>query len=448
MVQSNTKEVDKNNLEAEVILTETDFRAHLELLGDIPCWLKEIKHSQWKAYQKLPYPKRNDENWRFSNVKAVSQETYHVSLDGVNGDAGSLISSSDEISIFSGRLVLANDEVILNDFSNDKSNNGVIFLPVKDAISQHEDLFKKYFMSHQSDIGSDKFQSLQNALLRNGTFLFVPKGVEVDLPFVSYHWAQTTESAIFPYTLIVTEENAKVCMVDVFQSANNDDENFICGATHIYAGAGSQVNYEAVQNWNLNSLAFHLNTVRADRDTNVKTVSLNLGSKYLRSEQHTRVVGVGSNVENYSLSVPSGKQEFDQRTLQTHSSPNSRSDLLYKNALLDDSRTIFSGLIRVLEDAQLTDAYQTNRNLLLSNTAEANALPGLEILANDVKCSHGATTGQIEQDQLFYLLSRGIPKKAAQKLLVFGFFEEIIEKLENSELKENVRELIDKKFHD
>ncbi|MEM9227498.1 MAG: SufD family Fe-S cluster assembly protein, partial [Verrucomicrobiota bacterium] len=153
-------------------------------------------------------------------------------------------------------------------------------------------------------------------------------------------------------------------------------------------------------------------------------------------------------VKMYSLTVAQREQEFDQRTLQVHAAPNATSDLLYKNALLDSSHTIFSGMILVEPEGQQTDAYQTNRNLLLSPTAEASSLPGLEIEANDVKCSHGATTGQIDAEQLYYLMARGIPKNVAYELLVFGFFEEIIEKVDNPELKDNLRTLVQAKFQD
>jgi Fe-S cluster assembly protein SufD len=150
----------------------------------------------------------------------------------------------------------------------------------------------------------------------------------------------------------------------------------------------------------------------------------------------------------FSLSVTDREQETDQRTLQAHLAPDARSNLLFKNALMDDSRTIFSGMIRVAEDAQKTDAYQANRNLLLSDSAEANSLPGLEIQANDVRCTHGATSSQIDETELFYLLSRGIDKRAARELLVFGFFEEIIGHIENEEMANGVRELIQTRFRE
>jgi Fe-S cluster assembly protein SufD len=147
-----------------------------------------------------------------------------------------------------------------------------------------------------------------------------------------------------------------------------------------------------------------------------------------------------------ALTVAHGAQEFDQRTLQIHQAPNTSSNLLYKNALLEQAKTIFSGLIVVDPDAQKTDAYQSNRNLMLSDDAEAHSLPGLEIQANDVRCTHGATSARIPAEQEFYLQSRGIAKAQADELLVFGFFEEVLGKIENQELHDHLSEIIRAKF--
>jgi Fe-S cluster assembly protein SufD len=196
----------------------------------------------------------------------------------------------------------------------------------------------------------------------------------------------------------------------------------------------------------MDSVSFQLDTTIADRDTTVKNIALNLGASKARFENQVKINGSGAHVKMYSLTVAEDTQEFDQRTFQTHNAPNSVSDLLYKNALFDTSRTIFSGLIQVAEGAQQTDAYQTNRNLLLDPKADANSLPGLEILANDVKCSHGATTGNIDEEALFYMLSRGIPHRIAMQLIVLGFFEEIIDELESDSLSKNIRAMLDAKF--
>ena len=184
------------------------------------------------------------------------------------------------------------------------------------------------------------------------------------------------------------------------------------------------------------------------RAASVRSLAVNIGGSHYRSENQSLIRGEGSDVQMFSLSVTDREQEVDQRTLQSHLAPHATSNLLYKNALIDHSRTIFSGLIKVAEDAQKTDAYQSNRNLLISPTAEANSLPGLEIQANDVRCTHGSTTGQLDESELFYMLARGIRPALARELLVFGFFEEVIAQIENEELAANIRELIQKKFQE
>jgi Fe-S cluster assembly protein SufD len=176
-------------------------------------------------------------------------------------------------------------------------------------------------------------------------------------------------------------------------------------------------------------------------------VNAALGSRRARLENTVRIDGPGADVRLYGISVATGEQEFDQRTLQIHNAGKAKSDLLFKNVLLGKSRTIFSGLIKVAPDAQQTDAYQTNRNLLLSGEAEADSMPGLEIEANDVKCSHGATTGQVNPEELFYLLARGIPLPVAQELLAEGFLEEVLSKVDDEESAAVVREMFRQKFH-
>jgi Fe-S cluster assembly protein SufD len=201
-----------------------------------------------------------------------------------------------------------------------------------------------------------------------------------------------------------------------------------------------------VQDWSRETLAFQLNSTVVQRDARILSLTVHLGGRQARHESHSRLVGLGAHSEMLALTVARGAQEFDQRTLQSHQAPRTGSNLLYKNALLDQARTIFSGLIIVDPDAQKTDAYQSNRNLMLSDEAEANSLPGLEIQANDVRCTHGATSGHVDAEQMFYLESRGIPAVVARELLVFGFFEEVLLKVENEELRTALRELIKTKF--
>jgi Fe-S cluster assembly protein SufD len=257
---------------------------------------------------------------------------------------------------------------------------------------------------------------------------------------------QRAEAAVFPHTLIIAEDNANAWQWSTSSSPRRANNALNMAVSNLHAAAGAHVFRKVVQDWNEQTTLLPARHHRCRRDAQVKNLAVNIGAERARYENQTRIEGPGADVKMYSLTVAEEQQEFDQRTFQTHNAPNAVSDLLYKNALLDKSRSIFSGLIKVAEGAQQTDAYQTNRNLLLDPTAEANALPGLEILANDVKCSHGATTGNVDASELFYMMSRGIPKRAAMQLMVFGFFEEVIEKVESDELAENLRTLIRNKF--
>jgi Fe-S cluster assembly protein SufB len=299
----------------------------------------------------------------------------------------------------------------------------------------------------EAHLGSDKFLALHQALSHCGGVIHVPKGVVVEDPILIYHWTTQDGVAVFPHTLVIAEESASVNVIDVFQSVANDLKAVCVASGNIYAAPNAQVLRKCVQNWSDATISFQSDATRLMQDATTKTLAVNLGSKRARFENQVRLSGPGSNAILYSLTVAQGEQEFDQRTYQSHEAPHAVSDLLYKNALLDNSRTIFSGMIKVEKDAQQTDAYQTNRNLLLSPTADANALPGLEIQANDVKCSHGATTGQLNPEELFYMMQRGIPKRTAQQLMAFGFFEEVIDKFENEEIRDNVRTLVQSKFH-
>jgi Fe-S cluster assembly protein SufD len=287
---------------------------------------------------------------------------------------------------------------------------------------------------------------LHMALFSTGVFLYVPKGVEIDVPLAALHEAVRSSGAIFPHTLVVADENSRVTMFDVYRTHDTAVRHFACAAADLVALPGAKISHRILQNWSDTALAFHLNSLTAERSSTVDAITISLGGGHVRGEQHGRIVGRGGQVLMHSLSIATGTREIDQRTLQTHSAEDGKSDLLYKNVLLDNARTIFGGLIRVDPVAQRTDAFQTNRNLLLSPDAEASSLPGLEILANDVKCSHGASTGQLDPDELFYLLARGIDQRKAQELMVFGFFEEVLAKFDNEELSGYVRGLLRQRF--
>ena len=302
---------------------------------------------------------------------------------------------------------------------------------------------KAHLLTQPSKLGSGKFAALHEAFLEDGAFVHVAKGVEVAEVLAVFHQAEGNGMAVFPHTLVVAEENAKVTVADFFNSAAG---GLACGGNDLYASHGAQITYVALQDWSRETLSFQFNATVAKRDAKVLSLNLHAGAKQARHESFSQLQAPGAHSEMLALTVAQGAQEFDQRTLQLHQAPHTTSNLLYKNALLDTAKTIFSGLIVVDPDAQKTDAYQSNRNLMLSDEAEAHSLPGLEIQANDVRCTHGATSARIDREQEFYLEARGIKPVQAQELLVFGFFEEVLSKIEHESLHDSLSEIIRQKF--
>ena len=414
---------------------------------DEPGWLAKRRAAGKTQFDALPAPTAKDECWRFASVTRLNTDGYTQVAAPTAETQAALVARANLVTERAGKLVFADDaQAQFDGVSEALAARGVIYLPVSEAIARHPKLLEKYFLQESTGLGSEKFFGLHAELVKAGSILFIPKGVEIEKPFVNYYWTSGEKAAVFPHTLIVAEDNAKTSVVDIFLSETITNEALSVAVSNIHAGHGAKVFRKVVQNWNQKTTSFQLDTTIADSDTQVKNLAVNIGAKRARFENQTRIEGPGADVKMYSLTVAEERQEFDQRTFQTHNAGHAVSDLLYKNALLDKSRTIFSGLIKVAAGAQQTDAYQTNRNLLLDPTAEANTLPGLEILANDVKCSHGATTGNVDQNELFYMMSRGISKRVAMQLMVFGFFEEVIEKVASDDLAENLRTMIRNKF--
>ena len=419
------------------------FAAHLARIQHLPAWWLDRKRAAYARFAALPFPKRTDEGWRFSHLSGLSLDGYKLA-EPINHQQ---VTNQDLGAPGAGTLLLANHQLVYAEPLAAKfAEQGVIFTTLQEALLQHSDLVRPHLLAQPSKLGSEKFVALHEAFLENGAFIYVPRNVTVDLPLGVFHYASGTGTALFPHTLVVAEENAKVTVADFFRSSTGAGAQFACGGNDLYAGHGAQVTYLAMQDWSRETLSFQFNATVARRDTRVLSINLHAGARQARHESFSQLQAPGAHSEMLALTIAHGTQEFDQRTLQIHQAPNTSSNLLYKNALLDQAKTIFSGLIVVDPDAQKTDAYQSNRNLMLSDEAEANSLPGLEIQANDVRCTHGATSARIDAEQEFYLESRGINPTQAQELLVFGFFEEVLGKIENSPLHDSLAEIIREKF--
>src|SRR5438094_5040184 len=397
---------------------------------DLPDWFRDQQRAAWQQFESLPNPTRKDQAWRFANVNLLDLAPFKISPPLSEDDRKNILKYSRGLDRYAARLIFANDQLIQRDVvSEDLKKRGVIFQPLERAMVEHPDLFRKYFMSTEATLGSAKFAALHKALVSTGTFLFVPRGLEIELPIEIFHWLRHDNMSVFPHLLLITDELAKVTVIEHFRSCSRTAPSFACGVNDLIAGPGAKVTYVCAQSWGENVIALQMNSTVVDHDASAMSLNLHVGAKYSRFESLSRLIGDGARSDLLAVAVATNEQEFDARTLQDHVSPHTASDLLYKNALDDRARCTFGGLIRVEPHAHFTDAYQKVRNLLLSDDSEANSMPGLEILADNVRCTHGATSGQINEEEMFYLHSRGIPTKIAQRLIVTGFLDEVIQRL-------------------
>lgn len=410
--------------------------------ADLPAWFAERQRAAWQRFLETPAPTRKDETWRFSNLKQLDFSPYRGEVP-VPEDTGRLIEKSKGVEAPVAKFIFVNETLIEID---SKLPENVICLPLAEALLLHSDLVEKHFMQEDTRLGSAKWAALHEARVTNGLFVHVPDNVEVDGTIEVFHWLAGSKAAIFPHTLIVTGANAKVRVIDYFQSAKVSDEGLCIAFNDLCAGEGSKLDYLAIQSFNEKTKVVQINETGVEKDASATAFVLNTGASWARNEAMSRLTGEGSRSDMLSVSVPARDQEYDQRTFQHHVSAGAYSDLLYKNSLYDKSRTIFSGLIFVDEGAHRTDAYQTCRNLFMSDDAEANSMPGLEINADDVKCSHGSTSAQISDEEIFYLQARGIDPVRARQLIARGFSVEVIERLGDEKVEEMVLRFLDDKF--
>lgn len=432
-------------------VTEAFNRAAVEQRGSgEPDWLRSRRDEAWTVYERTPMPTTALEEWRYTDLKRV------LDLDALAlGSAASeapadypqaLKQAMDEDREAAGHLVLINGRVVHTDIRDDLRASGVVLASLREAVRDHADLLEQYLATEAVPASEGKFAALNAALWTDGVFLHVPKGVRLDQPIRVTRWFDEAGAAFFSRTLIVAEPTSQVSYVDEILSSDFEAQVFASSAVEVITKDGAQVQYVAVQRMGRGAFYQSQQRTLAYRDSTLDTLNVNLGASVSRVDLNARLLGPGANSDMLGLYFGDDDQHFDHNTSQDHVAPHARSDLLYKGALDDHSRAVFRGIIRVAPGAQHTDAYQTNRNMLLSDEARADSLPNLEIEADDVKCSHGATVGQLDEESLFYLMSRGLPRERAERLVVLGFLGEVLSRLPLGGVVEKVTRAIELKL--
>ncbi len=421
-----------------------------------PEWLRNLRLRAWKTYEETPLPTTKLEEWRYTRVDQLGLEGVRLAdvpqkkagaappglPDDLPQEARELISEERKAS---GRVLQLDDAVLHSELDPGLRERGVILSDLATAASEHRELVEEHLARIVAP-ESGKFHALNSALWSAGVFLYVPRGVRVELPIRVGRWVGQEGTVVFPRTLIIAGEGSSVSYVDEFGSPDFEEPTVSCGAVEVYAGEGAQVQHVALQRFGRGMRHMSMQRTRAARDSNLDTLVVNLGASVARVDLGASLEGPGSNSDMLGLYFADEDQHFDHNTRQDHVSDNANSDLLYKGALYDSARAVFRGIIKVHPGAQQTDAYQTNRNLLLSNRARADSLPNLEIEADDVRCSHGATIGHLDEEELFYLMSRGLGRSMAESLVIFGFLGEVLERLELPGVVDELREAIQAKI--
>lgn len=411
-----------------------DFEQNLLRYND-PLLLRSIQRRAWEKFKSLSYLSQQNEHWGFSKIHNINPNEFSLTFSLITERVkGVVLVKSSLFSQFQTRQVFLNNNLVSqSDEFNEFSKKGVLCLTIKNAWRFKFILLKKYFLKQSNTFGSERFQALHQAFCNNGTLIYIPRDVKLKKPVVIYHHISGNKISIFPYTLLIAEDNSSVDVIDIYSSLEDNESAFIVTSFHSYAMPGSRINRIMVQNFNKKTFGLHIECNVVEKKSRMGVTLVNTGGNIIRSENQINMIGSNGISNIISLSIANDNQHFDQHSLQTHLKSHATSNLIFENMVFDEASTVFSGLIYVNKHAQQTDAYQLNRNLLLSKHAVSISLPSLKIKTDEVKCSHGSTSSQIDKNQLFYLQTRGISGSMAEELIVFGFFEQIIYNFNNKQ---------------
>jgi Fe-S cluster assembly protein SufD len=417
-----------------------------------PVWLRERRDHAWDVYERTPMPTTRLEEWRYTdlrrklNLDALALSQSEPAPDDFEAWPMRLREAMAQDREASGHLVFIDGHVVHADIDGGLAAKGVVLSSLHEAVESHPHLVKEYLATKAVPPEEGKFAALNAALWNDGIFLHVPRGVKLDNPVRVTRWFSESGVAYFSRTLIVAETASQVSYVDEVLSDDFETQTLTSSAVEVIAQDGAQVQYVAVQRLGKGGFYQAVQRTLAGRDANLDTLNVALGGTTTRVDLNARLLGPGANSDMLGLYFGDSDQHFDFNTSQDHIAENAGSDLLYKGALDGSSRAVFRGIIRVHKGAQRTDAYQTNRNLLLSPNARADSLPNLEIEADDVKCSHGATVGALDAEAKFYLMSRGLSRVHAERLVVLGFLGEVLSRLPLGGVADKVTRVIQEKL--
>jgi Fe-S cluster assembly protein SufD len=416
-----------------------------------PSWLRDLRLAALETFEATPMPTLQDEEWRRTDVRGLRLSEvvpFAAPVAGISSlDAlDASIRPSLDVGDQTGGVVVQQDSGgVFASLVASLAQRGVIFTDLDCAVREHSDLVQQY-LARGTAADYSKFAALNLAFWSGGLFLYVPRRVEVALPLQTLTWLQTPGLGSFGRTLIVAEADADVTLIEQWRGPEQERQSIAANVQEVFVGNGARVRYVTLQEWGRHVWNFSVNRAFVGRDATVNSLVVAFGGRLHKANVETLLQGPGSSAEMLGLLFGDDRQLFDHHTLQDHMAPHTTSDLLFKGALTERSRSVYSGMIHARKVAQKTDAIQTNRNLLLSDNARADTIPNLEIEANDLRCTHAATVAPVDDEQMFYLRARGLNERDAKRAIVEGFFEPVLERIPLQGMVERLRQTIDAKM--
>lgn len=409
-----------------------------------PDWMRDFRLAAWETYESLPVPTTNDEAWRRTDLRRLKLDQHGPSLNGNGAVASASLPAhlGEQVTedAAGGVLVQVDGVVTQYEMSDALKAQGIIFCDMHTAVKEHADLVKSYFMTEVVPVDEGKFSALHAAFWQGGTFVYVPKGVKASAPLHSALWSASGKT--FTHTLVVVEAGAEAVVIDEYASETGKAQAFHNGAVELLVRDEGNLTYVSLQDFGMNMYQVTHERGRVGRDGKLDWVISAMGTRLTKAFQTVELDDQGSWARMSGLFFTDGRQHFDLDTQQNHNAADTVSDLLYKGALKQKSRSVWQGMIKALPGSQRIDGFQANRNLILERTARADSIPGLEIEADDVRCTHASTVGQIDEDEVFYLMSRGIPRDVAIQMVVQGFFDPVMQRIPFEGVRDRITERI------
>ena len=401
--------------------------------GDAPAWLKHLRANAIAQFEQLGFPTTRHEEWKYTNVAPLLKQDFSIPQTSANVDIEAFTYPESQTS----QLVFVNG-IYAPKLSNVSAIPAGVTIANLQAANQK--VISEYFAA-QASYETDAFTALNTAFASDGAFILIPRGTIIEAP-IHLLFVSTNQTVTYPRVLIVAEEGAIATIIESYVAPSDDEIYFTNAVTEVITKADANLTHYRLQAES--TKAFHIATtaVQQESKSTYASYAISIGGEIARHDLNVKLDGEHIESTIDGLYVGTGKQHIDNHTTMDHVHPHCNSFQLYKGILDEKARAVFNGKVFVREGAMLTDAKQLNKNLLLSKDAHVDTKPQLEIFADDVKCSHGATVGQLEEDELFYLRSRGLKTETARALLTFGFAEDVISKIKIVSVRKQLDEIV------